>query len=135
MHGVFDLVWFSAKNFFEYLGFFGTAYKDGEVVGSTYNRMRKRDPVVVTAVEPAGWAGLGGLRSGDLIQRIGENKIRGIKSYRRAMEAVAEQQPERVVFVVLRGVRTRFQYVEPEWKPVVDEEGHEQNQENSDDVE
>ena len=91
--------------------------------------------VLVFSVESAGWAGLGGLRSGDLIQRIGENEIRGIKSYRRAMEAVAEQQPERVVFVVLRGVRTRFQYVEPEWKPVVDDEADEGNKENSDDEE
>ncbi|MBU0617560.1 MAG: PDZ domain-containing protein [Planctomycetes bacterium] len=73
--------------------------------------------VLVFSVEAAGWAGLGGLQTGDLIQRIGDRRIRGIKSYRRAMEAVAEEQPERVVFVVFRGVRTHFQYVEPEWKP------------------
>jgi serine protease Do len=73
--------------------------------------------VLVTAVEAAGWAGLGGLRTGDLVQRIGDRQIRGIRSYRRAMEALAQEQPERVVFVVLRGVRTHFQYVEPDWKP------------------
>ena len=73
--------------------------------------------VLVFSVESAGWAGLGGIRSGDLIQRIGEKRIRGIKSYRRAMETIVEEQPERVVFVVLRGVRTHFQYVEPDWKP------------------
>jgi serine protease Do len=73
--------------------------------------------VLVTAVEPAGWAGLGGLRPDDLIQRIGDRQVRGIKTYRRAMEAVAEEQPERVVFVVLRGVQTHFEYVEPDWKP------------------
>ncbi len=90
--------------------------------------------VLVTAVESAGWADLGGIHSGDLIQRIGDKRIRGIKSYRRALEAVAEQQPERVVFVVLRGVRTRFQYVEPEWKPTTGDD-EEQPDENSDDQE
>ena len=76
------------------------------------------DGVLVTGVEPAGWAALGGLRPGDLIQRIGDHEIRGITSYRQAMETITKEQPERVVFVVLRGVRTHFQFVEPDWKPI-----------------
>ena len=75
-------------------------------------------PWLAHSVESAGWAGLGGIHSGDLIQKIGSDEIRGLKSYRAAIEAVSEAQPERVVFVVLRGVRTHFQYIEPEWKPV-----------------
>ncbi len=90
--------------------------------------------VLVQTVESAGWASLGGLRAGDLIQRIGDRKIRGIKSYRKAMEAVTEQQPERVVFVVLRGVRTYFQYIEPDWKPTTSDED-EQTDKNPDDEE
>jgi serine protease Do len=86
--------------------------------------------VLIESVESAGWTSLGGLRRGDLIQQIADHEIRGIKSYRRAMEAVTEEQPERVVFVVLRGVRTHFQFVEPDWKPSTgadeDEEGHEE---------
>ncbi len=74
--------------------------------------------VIVQQVEAAGWAGLGGVQRGDVIQSIAGRDVRDLKSYHRAMEAVAQTQPERVVFVVLRGVRTRFQYVEPEWKPV-----------------
>jgi serine protease Do len=74
--------------------------------------------VLVRSVESAGWAGLGGVRSGDLIQRIDRHEIRGLNSYRAAIEAVTKAQPERVVFVVLRGVRTHFQFIEPEWKPV-----------------
>ena len=57
-----------------------------------------------------------------LIQRIQDREIRGLKSYRKAMKAVAEQQPERVVMVVLRGVETHFQYLEPDWKPHTDED-------------
>ena len=79
--------------------------------------------VIVLAVEPAGWAALGGLRPGDLIQRIDEREITSIQSYRAAMDAVAEHKPERVVFVVLRGVRTHFQYVEPEWRPTAGDRG------------
>jgi len=78
--------------------------------------------VLVEQVESAGWAGLGGLHAGDLIQRIDDRRIRGLKSYRKTMKAVAEAQPERMVFVVLRGVQTRFQYVEPDWKPILSDD-------------
>ena len=74
--------------------------------------------VLVDHLERAGWAGLGGVRGGDLIQKIDHHEIHGLKSYRKAMEVITEAQPERVVFVVLRGVRTRFQYLEPDWSPV-----------------
>ncbi len=73
--------------------------------------------VVVEQVESGGWAGQGGIQVGDLIQRIDEYPIKSRTSFRKAMEKIAEKQPERVVFVVLRGIQTRFQFVEPEWKP------------------
>ena len=74
--------------------------------------------VLVTQVESAGWADLGGLQAGDLIQKINEYDVRDLDGYRKAMEAVTKAQPKRVVMVVLRGVRTRFLYLEPDWKPV-----------------
>jgi S1-C subfamily serine protease len=73
--------------------------------------------VIVVGVERAGWVQLGGVRSGDLVQRIDDHQITKLTEYRTAMEEVTERQPERVVFVVLRGSRTRFQYVEPDWSP------------------
>ncbi|MBL8760379.1 MAG: PDZ domain-containing protein [Phycisphaerae bacterium] len=76
--------------------------------------------VLVEQVEEAGWAGLGGLGSGDLIQQIGEHAITDLASYRAAMEDVAKDQPERISFVVLRGIRTQYKFVEPEWKPSAD---------------
>ncbi len=78
--------------------------------------------VLVSDVERAGWAGQGGIWPGDLIQRIDEFEIAGLDDYRKAMEDVAKRKPERVVFVVLRGVHSRFEYVEPEWKPVASDE-------------
>lgn len=72
--------------------------------------------VLISSTESAGWAGLGGLRPGDLIQRIGETTITDLKSYRKKMKDLTKEKPSRVEFVVLRGVSTNFQYVEPEWK-------------------
>ncbi len=75
--------------------------------------------VLVEQVEDAGWAGLGGIQPGDLIQQIAEQAVTGLAGYRRLMAEISERQPDRVVFVVLRGVRTHFQFIEPDWNPVV----------------
>jgi serine protease Do len=72
---------------------------------------------LVENVENAGWAGLGGIRAGDVIQRIDNYEITDIPSFRKAMEAIGKAQPSRVVFVVFRGFRTSFRFVEPDWKP------------------
>ncbi len=87
--------------------------------------------VIVEQVENGGWAGMGGVRVGDLIQRIDDDIIRSRKSFRRAMVDVTKRQPERVVFVVLRGIQTRFQFVEPEWKPELDEDKESEKTETS----
>lgn len=76
--------------------------------------------VLVVGLESAGWAGLGGIRPGDVIQRIGETDITDLKTYRDTMEKISDAKPTRIVFVVLRGVRTQFQYVEPDWSPKSD---------------
>ncbi len=73
--------------------------------------------VVVTDADGAGWAGIAGIQPGDLIQRIGDQAVTDLDTYRSAMARLATEQPARIVFVVLRGPRTGFQYVEPDWKP------------------
>jgi len=83
--------------------------------------------VIVDHVERAGWAQLGGLYPGDLVQRIGEFEVSGLDGYRAAMESMTEAEPERVVFVVLRGIRTHFQYVEPDWSPATSDKPSESN--------
>jgi len=75
--------------------------------------------VIVSGVERAGWAGLGGIRDGDLLQRIDDQSVDSLTRYREIMERIGREQPRRVVMVVLRGVRTQFQFIEPDWKPVV----------------
>lgn len=77
--------------------------------------------VLVEGAEPNGWAGQGGLSEGDLIIRIDDTPIPDLETYRKTMEAITKAQPQRVTFVVLRGVNTSFKFVEPEWKPTVTE--------------
>ncbi len=71
--------------------------------------------VLVDSVEPAGWAGLGGLRSGDLVQRFGAGVVKDIKSYREALAAALEARQERVTVFVLRGGRSQYLSLEPDW--------------------
>ncbi len=73
--------------------------------------------VIVEQIERAGWAQLGGIQPRDLIQRIDEFVIGNLDDYRTAIEQITKRQAKRAVFVVLRGVRTHFQYVEPDWSP------------------
>lgn len=71
--------------------------------------------VLIDGVDAAGWAGLGGLRSGDLVQRIDDYTITTLEEYRKAMTEITKAKPKRVVFVVLRGLSTSFRFVEPAW--------------------
>lgn len=73
--------------------------------------------VMVESAEPAGWAGLAGVRGRDLIQKIGPHTITDVASFKKAMEQIGKDQPGRVVFVVFRGSRTFFRFAEPDWKP------------------
>lgn len=78
--------------------------------------------VIVVDADSAGWAGIGGIQPGDLVQRIEQFTITDLASFREAMDAMAQRKPERVVMVVLRGAGTRFQYIETQWDPPPTEE-------------
>lgn len=91
------------------------------------------DGVLVDQLEPAGWAGLGGVRPGDLIVRFGGRPVTGVKSFQRALEAVIQARDERIEVVVLRGARSHFLYLEPDWNPLADGEGGRQGDGSRDD--
>lgn len=78
--------------------------------------------VIVTGAERVGWAGLAGVYSGDLIQKIQDKEIKNIDDFRKAMAGLAKDQPERVVFVVLRNNRSAYLFAEPDWKPKTKED-------------
>ncbi len=77
--------------------------------------------VLIEQVTSAGWAALGGLASGDLIQRINDQPVRSIEEFRDVMDQIREDEPERVVFVVLRRISRHHVFVEPEWRPLTGE--------------
>lgn len=81
--------------------------------------------VMVEDAEQAGWAGLAGVYSRDVIQKINGVEITDIPSWRKAMDAIAKAQPERVSFLVLRQNRTFFFFAEPDWKPTTTKESKE----------
>ncbi|MCL4221913.1 MAG: PDZ domain-containing protein [Phycisphaerales bacterium] len=76
--------------------------------------------VIVDDVERGGWAASAGILAGDLVQQIDEHEVHNLTDYNAAMKSVAEARPERVVIRVLRGPRTSFRFVEPEWTPVLE---------------
>ncbi len=75
--------------------------------------------VLVTKVESGGWAGVGHLRLGDLIIRIADSQIDGLAAFERTMKEIADRKPEKVRFLVLRGIETRFLFVETDWDSLV----------------
>jgi serine protease Do len=75
--------------------------------------------LLIEKVERAGWAQLGGLRARDLVLSIDGQAVENLRQFRDIMDSVTRSRKERIIFVVLRGVETRFQYIEPDWAPQV----------------
>lgn len=75
--------------------------------------------VLIEKVERGGWAQLGNLSQRDLVLKINDQLIENLKQYRAIMEVITQNKNERVTFLVLRGVETHFQYIEPDWVPQI----------------
>ncbi len=73
--------------------------------------------VLVQAVEMAGFAGLGGVRPGDLIEDISGTRITTAAAFKATMSRISREKPARVDLVLRRGVRTQHLVLEPDWKP------------------
>lgn len=73
--------------------------------------------VLVDNVESAGWAALAGLRQGDILLKVNEHTINGIKEIKDLMVKIHQQRLGQVVFFVKRGIHTLFLELEPEWDP------------------
>ena len=69
----------------------------------------------VVTVTPTGFAGLGGLRAGDIVERVGDATVTGARAFVDLLEeAEAARDPELVLFV-RRGRATLFVHVQPDW--------------------
>ncbi|MCB2230822.1 PDZ domain-containing protein [bacterium] len=70
--------------------------------------------VVVSELEPGGLANIGGLRIGDVVQRIGASEVNSVDEAKVALEALLEKDPSEVVFFVWRNNKTMFVNVKTE---------------------
>lgn len=64
--------------------------------------------VVVSELEPGGLANVGGLRIGDVIQRIGVAEVTSVDEARAAVESMMATEPSEIVFFVWRNNKTMF---------------------------
>ncbi len=71
--------------------------------------------VVVKEVESGGWASVGGISPGDIIQSIGGEDIGSIEDARTIFEKLEEDKPKEVVFFVFRDNKTLFINIKTDW--------------------
>ncbi len=71
--------------------------------------------VVVKEVEPGGWAAVGGLMPGDIIQSIGEHKTYSIEDAKAALTELGKTKPEEVIFFIWRDNKTMFVNIKTDW--------------------
>jgi S1-C subfamily serine protease len=72
--------------------------------------------VLVVKVEEGGWAGVGGLETGDIIQRVDDRDIETPADLQQVLEAATAKRQRKLVFFVQRQGRTQFITVQPHWE-------------------
>jgi serine protease Do len=72
--------------------------------------------VMVSAVEPGGWAAIGRLGVSDLIVEVHGERIRDVAGLEAVMKKISADKPDLVVYKVLRGIHTLYLEMEPSWK-------------------
>lgn len=72
--------------------------------------------VLVQEVDEGGWAALGQLAVGDLVQEVDGRPVTDVDSMEKIMEEIAETKPEYVVIRVLRRIHTIYIELEPDWE-------------------
>jgi len=72
--------------------------------------------VRVTQVESAGWAFLAGVRRGDIIRGIVLKKVKNLKEFKAVMAEVIKAEEAEVCFGVIRGGKSLFLCVRPQWE-------------------
>lgn len=95
---------------------FGLTVRELTVDVIVYNEL---DPdiqgVVVHSVVSAGWTALAGLRTDDIILKIGDDKIEGLDDIERVIGRLKTEKPSEIVVFAQRGSRTAFFRIEPHW--------------------
>jgi len=71
--------------------------------------------VLVTEVEPGGWASVGGIHEDDLIQGVNGQKVVNIGDLERILTAEQKNSSKYIVIFVKRGIYTYFLELQPVW--------------------
>ncbi len=71
--------------------------------------------LIIENVEPAGWAALAGLRQGDLLLSVLDEKPNSVGDFESTMNSLINQKLDRIIFFVRRGIHTLFLELEPDW--------------------
>lgn len=74
------------------------------------------DGAMVIQVERGGWAGIGGLQEGDLIQEVNQASVRSAADLQRLLDKASEQKSKFIVLLVKRGIHTMFLELQPVWQ-------------------
>ena len=72
--------------------------------------------VVVAEVKPASWSAIAGLRPGHIILKVNNIPMEGIDDFKDILEKIASEKEKDVVFFILRGKRTGFVSIRPDWQ-------------------
>ena len=71
--------------------------------------------VVVKELESGGWASVGGIYPGDIIQSIDGNKVADIERTKKLLSEIAREKPEEVIFFIWRNNKTLFINIKTDW--------------------
>lgn len=76
--------------------------------------------VVIERVEPAGWAQVAHVNTGDIVMSVDGKPTPDAASIESVMKSVKEKKQKRVVFFIRRGIHTMFLELEPGWDVLED---------------
>lgn len=71
--------------------------------------------VLVTEVSAGGWASVAGLAKNSVIMAIGGHEVTDVKSFKSIIKQVEESRAMVVKIFLLRGYKTTFVFIEPDW--------------------
>ena len=77
----------------------------------------------VTQAESGGWAAVGGLHAGALIQAIDGKPIADVKALEAAIKEIHEKKPKHISMLVKGGIHTHFVEIEPMWPELMPTQG------------
>jgi serine protease Do len=73
----------------------------------------------ITFVNPSNWAGQGGLRPQDVVQKVNDTSVASLEEFQATFEAAVKTKPKEIFLQVLRGGKdTAIIRIEPRWESI-----------------